>query len=207
MTRLYAAAREIVAWLARRNVPTCIIGGLAVARWGEPRLTRDVDLTVLVERDREEKLVDALLERFHGRRTDARAFALRYRVLLLETDSGVPVDIALGATAFEAGSVARSSLHEFEGGCELPTCGAEDLIVHKAVAGRPRDVDDLVGIVNRQYGRLDLAYVRRWLSAFSTIDGMSDVRDRFEAVLTSAAATARRARRSKGTRREPRRRR
>lgn len=194
MTRLYAAAREIVEWLTHRGVPTCIIGGLAVQRWGEPRLTRDVDLTVLVDLGREEELVDALLARFHGRRRDARSFALRYRVVLLQTRSGVPLDVALGATGFEETSIARSSRHEFEPGCELPTCSAEDLIVHKTVAGRARDLDDLIGVVNRQHGKLDLAYVRRWLAAFAEVDGMSDVRERFESVLRSAVATARRRR-------------
>lgn len=202
MTPLYAAAREIVSWLERHRMKTCIIGGLAVQRWGEPRLTRDVDLTVLTEPGREEELVDALLRRFRGRRPDARAFALRYRVVLLQTRRGVPLDLALGATGFEEASIARASRYGFEPDCELPTCSAEDLIVHKAVAGRPRDLDDLIGIVNRQYGKLDVAYVRRWLTAFSEVDGMPDVRQRFETILRSAAATARR---RQGTKRPARR--
>ncbi|MCI0344389.1 MAG: nucleotidyltransferase, partial [Chloroflexi bacterium] len=188
---LHVAAREIMGWLGRDGRRACVIGGLAVQRWGEPRLTRDVDLTLLVELGQEEELIDALLARFRPRRDDARAFALRYRVLLLRARNGVDLDVALGVTGFEVESIARASIYQFEPGCELPTCSAEDLIVHKTVAGRPRDQDDLVGIVNRQRGRLDLAYIRRWLTAFSEVDGMPDLLGRFEELLRAANATAR----------------
>jgi hypothetical protein len=46
-----------------------------------------------------------LLSRFQGRAADARDFALRARVLLLQHSNGVPLDIALGALPFEAHSI------------------------------------------------------------------------------------------------------
>jgi hypothetical protein len=55
------AAREILDWLEAHDLHACLIGGLAVQRWGEPRLTQDVDLTVLAEYGKEEDVVDALL--------------------------------------------------------------------------------------------------------------------------------------------------
>jgi hypothetical protein len=54
-----------------------VIGGLAVQRWGEPRLTRDVDVTVIVALGSEERMVDQALSQFAARREDARVFALR----------------------------------------------------------------------------------------------------------------------------------
>ncbi len=39
----------------------CFIGGVAVQHWGEPRLTRDVDLTVLSGWGGEDTCIDALL--------------------------------------------------------------------------------------------------------------------------------------------------
>ena len=38
-------------------------GGLAVQRWGEPRLTRDADLTLLTGFGKEARFASALLER------------------------------------------------------------------------------------------------------------------------------------------------
>ena len=101
MTALVAAAREILDWLRHDGWRSCVIGGLAVQRWGEPRLTQDVDLTVLVGPGTEAVFVDAALARFPGRRPDARPFALTYRVLLVQADNGVAIDLALGSTVFE----------------------------------------------------------------------------------------------------------
>jgi hypothetical protein len=54
-----------------------VIGGLAVQRWGEPRLARDVDVSLLCGWGNEETVVDALLGRFVARRDDARKSVLR----------------------------------------------------------------------------------------------------------------------------------
>ena len=47
MNPIFAAAREIQDFCRGRGWRSCVIGGLAVQRWGEPRLTRDVDVTLL----------------------------------------------------------------------------------------------------------------------------------------------------------------
>ena len=41
----------------------------------------------------------------------------------------------------------------------IRTCSAEDLIVYKAFADRPRDWIDVEGVLLRQQGRLDLELV------------------------------------------------
>ncbi len=169
MTALAAAAVEILDWLRAGGWESCLIGGMAVQRWGEPRLTQDVDVTVLVGPGLEPAFVDATLAGFSGRRPDARAFALAYRVLLIRAGNGVPVDLALGGTGFEIESVRRSTAWEIEPGCRVPTCSAEDLIVHKLIAGRPRDIADLDGIVGRQAGQLDMELIRRWVAGFADV--------------------------------------
>ena len=45
--------------------------------------------------------------------------------------------------------------HEFASGCTLTTACAEDIIVLKAFADRPRDWIDIEGIVTRRIGKLD----------------------------------------------------
>ena len=59
-------------------------------------------------------------------------------------------------------------------------CSAEDLIIHKAVAGRPQDVVDIETVVLRQGRRLDVGYIRRWLGEFSDLLANPDVLERFE---------------------------
>lgn len=137
----------------------CFIGGLAVQRWGEPRETVDVDLTVLTGFGREAPFIERLLQEYAGRVDHPAEFARENRVLLLRAPSGVGIDIALGALPFEESVVSRSSLFSFAGTASLRTCSAEDLIVMKAFASRARDWIDIEGIIVRQTGKLDWTYI------------------------------------------------
>jgi hypothetical protein len=163
MNEVFAAAIELQR-VCRKNLwGFCFIGGVAVQRWGEPRFTDDVDLTLLTGFGTEEKYIRLLLQRFSPRRKDAAGFALRNRVLLLENARKVPLDIALGALPFEEHTVQRASPFRFPTGQSLNTCSAEDLIVHKCFANRTRDWLDVEGILARQCNKLDLALIRREL--------------------------------------------
>jgi hypothetical protein len=152
---LFAAAAEIQAFCSARGWRSAIIGGLAVQRWGEPRQTRDVDLTLLSGLGGEERFVDGLLSSYRARIGDARAFAIAHRVVLIESASGVPLDVALGGLPFEARVVQRASPFVPQTGVSLITCSAEDLVVLKAFASRPQDWLDVEGILVRQGRVLD----------------------------------------------------
>ncbi len=155
MNPLVAAAVEIQGHCRENDWRFCVVGGFAVLRWGEPRLTRDIDLTLITGFGQEERFVDALLGRFAARVDGARDFALRHRVLLLASSNGTPLDVALGAMPFEERAVGRASEYAIETGAAILTCGAEDLIVFKAFAGRERDWLDIAGVVARQGSKLD----------------------------------------------------
>ena len=155
MNPLLAAAMEVQTFCRAQGWRFCFIGGLAVQRWGQPRLTQDADLTIITGFGHEEPFVDALLAQFRSRRADARDFALRHRVVLVRSSAGVPVDISLGAMPFEEHAVSRASEFEIGRGAVISTCSAEDLIVFKAFAARVQDWLDIAGIVARQRGRLD----------------------------------------------------
>ena len=159
MNPLFAAAVEIHRFCRERGWDFCVIGGLAVQRWGEPRFTRDVDCTVLTGFGQESTYVDTLLARFRGRIGDAREFALANRVVLITTSSGVPIDVSLGALPFETRLVQRASPFPVSVDESVLTCSAEDLIVLKAFAGRDRDWADIEGILMRRAGQLDEALV------------------------------------------------
>jgi hypothetical protein len=180
------ASKEIFAALQKLNVRACLIGGLAVQRWGQPRQTVDVDLTMAVELESEEHIVDELLRQFEPRISDAKAFALSHRVLLLKASNGVGLDLALGLTSFEAKSVERSTLYLFAPGFAFPTCSAEDLLIHKCFAGRHRDLADAEQIVARNLRALDMAYVRYWLSQLAQALDDSSLLQRLETVVKDA---------------------
>lgn len=155
MKDLLIAARRLQDFLDARDWKSCIIGGIAVQRWGEPRFTRDVDVTLLTGLGGVEVFVDDVLRHFRSRVANGREFALLRRVLLLVADDGTEIDMALGGLPFEAEAVARASDFEFYPGLTLRTCSAEDLLVMKAFAARDQDWLDVRGIIARQGDRLD----------------------------------------------------
>ena len=109
MNPLFAAALDLQRFFETRAWRFCFIGGLAVQRWGEPRLTLDVDCTLLTGFGQEARYVEELLTVFPGRVDDPRGFATAHRVLLLYGTARVPLDIALGAMPFEERCIERSS--------------------------------------------------------------------------------------------------
>jgi hypothetical protein len=162
MTELYITALEVQRLCESQRWQFCIIGGVAVQRWGEARLTRDVDLTLLTGFGGEEKFIEIWLRDYQFRPPGSRAMALASRVLLLVNRRGTPVDVALGGIDFERRSIQRSSLWKIPEGA-LRTCSAEDLLIHKCFAGREQDWVDVDGVLARQKGKLDLDLIRREL--------------------------------------------
>lgn len=186
MNPIFAAALEVQAFCRANSWKFCFIGALAVQRWGEPRLTLDVDMTLLTGFGAEEAFIDRLLGRFKSRVPDARDFALTNRVVLLQSSSSVPVDIALGAMPFEERAVQRASEFAIQPAVVLTTCGSEDLIVFKAFAGRDKDWLDIEGIAVRQGARLDEALIWAELGPLLTLKGAPEAADRLREVLARA---------------------
>jgi hypothetical protein len=165
MNELSQLAAELGDFCDKRGWRSCVIGGFAVQHWGEPRMTMDVDLSLLTGLGEEEDFVDEFLRHYDGRLPDARNFALQNRVLLLRHSSGVGIDIALAALPFEESAVGRSVIIEVEPSCFVRLCTAEDLIVMKAFADRVIDWHDVRGIIVRQgLGNLDWNYINKQLA-------------------------------------------
>jgi hypothetical protein len=180
MTRLIQLAAELQSHLDAQDWENCLIGGLVLQRWGEPRLTKDVDMTVLAGFGGEEGVIDLLLSRYTGRRPDAREFALRARVVLLRSADGVGIDVALGALPFEERLMTRATGFEFVPGCRLRTCSAEDLVVMKAFADRERDWLDAETVLIRQGQKLDWKVILQELKPLCELKESPQIVERLE---------------------------
>jgi hypothetical protein len=120
MTALFQAALDLQAFFQDHRWRFCFIGGIALLRWGEPRVTRDVDVTLLSGFGNEDEFISPLLaSSYRSRISDAAAFARKNRVLLLVTEQDIPIDISLSGLPFEELMVDRAGLFEFEPGCGL----------------------------------------------------------------------------------------
>lgn len=181
MNEPFEAAWEAGCFFAERQWPYVIIGGLAVQVWGHPRLTVDADLSVaspLVTGPAD--LIREITARFPSRVADPITFAAQTRMILIKASNGVEVDISLALPGYEDELFAHAIDYELEPGKTVRLCSAEDLIIHKAIAGRPQDISDIQSVVQRQGKRLEVAYIRRWLKEFAEMLTNPDVLERFE---------------------------
>lgn len=164
MITLFEAARDLQSFCEVRGWRSCFIGGLAVQRWGQARVTRDIDVTLITGFGGETPFVEALLGAYAPRISNAGEFALRSRVLLLQSPGGVGIDISLGALPFEELVVQRATPYEFAPGLELRTCSGEDLMVLKLFAARAIDIYDAEGIAVRHGRSFDWRYIEEQLT-------------------------------------------
>ena len=190
MNDIFATALEIQSFCEQRHWKFCFIGGIAVQRWGEPRVTDDVDLTLLTGFGTEEIFVEELLKHFRGRRPGSLEFALRNRVLLLIGSNGTNIDIALGAIPFEERAIERSTVWMAGHRHPLRTCSAEDLIIHKCFAGRDDDWSDVQGVLARHWGTLNLDLIRQELRPLLELKSQTENLARFETIVEKQRKTA-----------------
>jgi hypothetical protein len=180
---LQAALADLARWLETSQIPATIIGGVAASALGRPRLTQDIDALVIVpEADWGNVLDSAGRHGFAPRIEGALDFARRSRVLLLRhTHSGIDVDLTFGGLPFERAAVEKSSLHEV-GGVKVRFPRVVDLMVMKAVAHRPKDIEDIRGLL-AAHPQADFSEARRWVKEFATAMSMPDILEEFDKLL------------------------
>jgi len=149
--------------------PTCSVGAKTAAGVSASSAALPSNVTLLTGFGHEEEFVRELLSWYEARVPEPLAFALANRVLLLQAPSGVGIDVALGGMPFEESAVARATPYEFAPGIFLLTTSAEDLIVMKAFAARPKDWVDVEGIVIRQGEAIDWNYIEHHLQPLVTL--------------------------------------
>jgi Nucleotidyl transferase of unknown function (DUF2204) len=170
-------------WLDAVHAQAIVVGGVAVSFLGRPRFTQDIDaLAILAEAEWEAAIATAAVHGIEPRIDDPVEFARRSRVLLLRhRQSAIDIDVILGGLQFEEDAVAQGRTYSVNGvKVRLPR--VEDLLIMKAVAHRPRDLQDIEGLLEAHPGA-DLHTVRRWISEFAAATAMSDLIEDFDKLL------------------------
>jgi predicted nucleotidyltransferase len=172
VTALLAA---LTSELDRRGLRFMLIGGQAVLLHGQARFTADVDVTLDAGPAALGELraaCDALHLTPVAPASEAlEAFVQRTFVLpARHAATGMRVDFIFSTTMYEAEAVARAQRVSV-GGFLVPFATAEDLVIHKLFAARPRDLEDIEGIVRRKGGSMDWAYLERWVAEFAQVLG------------------------------------
>jgi len=163
----------LAAVLRARGTRWYLFGAQAVIIWGAPRLSADVDITVEIEPEEADGFV-AMMEQagFALRIRDVEDFVARTRVIpFVHLETAIPVDVVLAGPGLEEQFLDRVRDVEVAG-MTLPVISPEDLIVTKILAGRPKDIEDVRGILRERESSLDLGQIR------DTLDLLDQALDR-----------------------------
>ena len=170
--------------LDRQKIPYMIIGGQAVLLYGRPRLTRDIDITLGVDTDKYdsiEGICKTLKLRFLV--DNPHDFALDTKVLPTEEpDSKVRIDFIFSFTPYEAQAI-KNAKQVLIDDYPVSFASCEDIIIHKMVAGRAIDEEDVKSILAKNEDAIDFEYVNKWLSEFGKIAEHEDILERFNSLL------------------------
>lgn len=172
-----ASMQRIIDFLNERDIPYMLIGGVAISIWGEMRVTHDVDFKVSVDMPLADfrKLV---LEHFPARSMNIPPHKLSPYVIHIWASPDVAADILVSMFDYEKEAINRAVNADVMG-IPARVCTAEDFIVHKAIANREKDWMDVASILERQRGKLDVKYIRKWLTEFSEALEMPVILSRF----------------------------
>lgn len=174
---LLDALRGLQDALSREGLRWYVFGAQAVVLYGQPRLTVDLDVTVEATLERAVPLLASLHDHgFDSRAPDPEALLRRARVLaLVHRPSGFAIDIVVAGPGLEEEFLANRRFVVVGGDLEVPVISPEDLVVTKILAGRPKDLDDVRGVLREQGDGLDLERSRRFLRALEEALGRGDL--------------------------------
>lgn len=172
--------------LKKHNYKGVIIGGVAVGFLGKPRFTADVDAVFLLSiKDVPKFLESAKSENIEPRVQNIEEFAKKNRVLpLRHTPTNVEIDISMGIMPFEEELVTRRNEKSFSNlSVQLPT--PEDLIIMKAIAHRPKDLEDIRTIIDNN-PNIDIQRIKKWVTDFAEVLEMNNLWGEIEAIINKA---------------------
>ncbi|XXY15246.1 DUF6036 family nucleotidyltransferase [Sorangium sp. So ce216] len=200
-----ALLADLAAALRRRRLRGYVFGAQAAVAYGRPRMTADVDVTIDLAQTSTLTLVDDLSRAgfdlwfdpwgsgspFGALRPKPRidlgeAFLREARLLpLVHRATCMPIDVVIAASSLHVEFLARRRLIDL-GGLRVPMISPEDLIVTKVLAGRPKDLEDVRGVLLEQH---DLDRIRELLGELEAALGEDRLLRRLERLLRKARTT------------------
>jgi hypothetical protein len=166
METLAQSIRDLQNRLREADIPSIVIGGVAVAIWGEPRLTRDVDLKILLGREDAERLLAVLAPHYSLLLPDPLRALREQAMLFVQDAAGTRLDLLLADTPYDVQAIQRARIAEVEPGVSISVCSPEDLVIYKLISTRLRDHEDAASVIRRQAESLDDEYILHWLRQF-----------------------------------------
>ncbi len=134
-------AGRVVAFLRSKEVPSAVIGGVAMAVHGIARATVDLDVLVVAPEVLDASFWDALGPDVSSRIRKGDTSDPLAGVVRCASGDAV-VDVVVGASSWMSAAIARAAPRDIAGQ-RLPVVDAADLALLKLYAGGPQDLLDV----------------------------------------------------------------
>ncbi|MFH1537971.1 MAG: nucleotidyl transferase AbiEii/AbiGii toxin family protein [bacterium] len=153
--------KDISLRLGESNIKYMVMGSMAVAVYGIPRFTRDIDITVALTPDDFGLVMNAVKNGFKAIPEDVENFVKETWVMPLEhRQTGVKVDIIFSISLLETEAIKATREIKVDE-VSVRYIPPEHLIVQKIIAGRPVDKKDAAGILEIQGEKINTVEVER----------------------------------------------
>ncbi len=178
-----------------------VFGAQAVNLHGFPRATADLDVTIELGTQTMSTLIGLLVKAGFEPRFADEAFAKATRVMpVVHLASGLPVDLVIAGPGLEQRFLDEVELHRI-GRRQIPVLSAENLIVTKLLAGRPKDLEDVRELLAVRAGGLAYAQIDQLLTLVEQALDQHDLRPLFTRLRDEALHGAPALRRKRSPRR------
>ena len=154
--------------LEKRSIDYMVIGGQALLLYGEPRLTKDIDVTLGAGNDQLAQIVELAKSLEWKSLVDSPAEFVKQTMVFpcIDPASGIRIDFIFSFSLYEKQAIERARKIVI-GKAQVRFASVEDLIIHKIIAGRPRDLEDVKTVVLKNSNiNIDANYIRHWLKQF-----------------------------------------
>lgn len=179
--------RRTVEQLESQNVDYMVVGSLASMAYGEPRLTRDIDVVV----DLKQTQVDALCNSFPSDEFYVSLDAARRAVLergqfnVIHPTSGNKIDFILARDdAWGREQLSRSRRVQILPGLSGCAAGPEDVILGKLLyyreGGSEKHLRDVAGMMQVSSNTIDSQYIIYWANQLNLLTQWQALLDRME---------------------------
>ncbi len=139
--------------LNKSNFDYCVAGGFAVAMWGPPRGTTDIDIIILVRQEEREWMTSLLGSQFkliqsHEQDMVFGNLHIWRHVLAGENKKNLyPLDMLIASDKYLENVLRRRIEIEYKG-VIVPVISIEDLIILKSISFRDIDRFDIENLIN-----------------------------------------------------------
>jgi predicted nucleotidyltransferase len=155
--------------LDKKGIDYMIIGGQAALYYGEPRLTKDIDITLNAGIEKISEILKLVSElNFKILVESPEEFIKQTYVLpCIDESSGLRIDFIFSFSPYEKQAFKRAAKIQI-GKAKVKYSSVEDLIIHKIIAGRPKDIEDIKAVINKNR-KIDKKYILNWLEDFEIL--------------------------------------